>query len=282
VLPDPPYLAALVAELDHAGLEMNVLAYLELVERAVADLHLDADERRQLNEFAVDLGLSEAQRAQAHRRFVNGLIDAAIADHVVTDEELDLLLRVTSALEVDAKTVEMRTRAARGATVRVTLEPGITVVFTGDDPDYERSELTGIAEAMGLIVGKGVTKKTDLLVAVEPDSNSGKAAKARSYDIPIISNAQFHAASVGDTIEGHGSTVAAKKVITCPDCHATWTVAAASGAKSSQRCVDCVGAAMRAPDHSTAEEELICGACGRTWTRPRTRGRKPTNCPDCS
>ena len=29
------------------------------------------------------------------------------------------------------------------------------------------------------------------------------------------------------------------------------------------------------------EEELVCQSCGRTFTRIRTRGRKPLTCPEC-
>src|SRR6185312_2882679 len=28
-------------------------------------------------------------------------------------------------------------------------------------------------------------------------------------------------------------------------------------------------------------EELVCASCGRSFERPRVRGRKPTRCPDC-
>ena len=102
--------AALAARLDLAGLEASTVAYLELVERAVADLHLDAGERKQLAAFADDLGLAAAQRAQAHRRFVNDLVNVALDDGVVTDDELDTLLRVASALEVDPDHVTDRVR----------------------------------------------------------------------------------------------------------------------------------------------------------------------------
>ena len=36
-----------------------------------------------------------------------------------------------------------------------------------------------------------VTKKTKVVVAADPDSLSGKAAKARAYDIPVITEAAF-------------------------------------------------------------------------------------------
>lgn len=32
---------------------------------------------------------------------------------------------------------------------------------------------------------------------------------------------------------------------------------------------------------SPETETLVCGICGRSWQRPRARGRKPHQCPDC-
>ena len=53
-----------------------------------------------------------------------------------------------------------------------------------------RTEWEALAVQRGLVLG-GVTKRTRLVVAADPDSASGKAAKARSYGIPIINEAAF-------------------------------------------------------------------------------------------
>ena len=289
-IPDPPYLAALAARLDHAGLEASTVAYLELVERAVADLHLDAGERTQLAEFAADLGFADAQRAQVHRRFVNDLVNAALDDGVVTDDELDALLRVASALEVDQDHVTVRVHGAISQGVTAALESGMTVVFTGDDPRWSREELTAHAESLGLIVGKGVNKATDLLVAYDTASNSGKADRARSYGVPVVSTTVFAASAGGELLDAEGSSVEARKVVTCPDCHATWTVAARSGERTTKRCADCTASPAKihrvaSSPEAQAEpttEELTCMRCTQIWTRVRVRGRKPSLCPTCA
>ena len=115
----------------------------------------------------------------------------------------------------------------------------MSVTFTGDDPSHERAALVARAEHLGLEIGKSVTKRTDLLIAYEAESNSRKAAKARSYDVPIITTAAFSAAGPGVTFEAVGSSLEALKVVTCPDCFATWTVPAGSGKRLSQQCDDC-------------------------------------------
>lgn len=287
-IPDPPYVARLAAALDLEGLEADMIAYLELVDRAVADLHLDAAERQELAELATGLGLNEAQLSLAHRRYINDLADAALADHVVTDQELDTLLRIATSLDVDTALVEQRTRSARKASVAVELTSGMSVTFTGDDPDRPRDELLARADDLGLTVGSNVTKRTELLVAYDTSSSSGKADKARRYGIPIVSTAQFGAAALGDELQAEAVAGAAMKVVTCPDCHATWTVEAKSGAHSRRRCDDCAG--VRSPPRAAPPprepmgpviEELICSTCGRSWHRERLRGRKPVRCPDC-
>lgn len=47
-----------------------------------------------------------------------------------------------------------------------------------------------LAESRGLSVG-GLTRRTKLLVAADPDSLSGKAKKARDYAVPIVNEQAF-------------------------------------------------------------------------------------------
>lgn len=253
VVPDPPLIAYLASRLSHRGVEVSVLAYLELVDRCIADLHLDPEERWQLSELARGLGLDEGHIALAHRRFVNELIDAALDDHEITSDEYETLVRAAAALGVDQQVVEQRTRDLRATTSSVSVEAGLRVVFTGDHPRFERSDLVAHAGSLGLEVQSGVTKKTDLLVAADPESNSGKAAKARRYGIPVIGAERFASMRAGDTLEGAGKTVAELKVITCPDCFTTWTVPAASSEQRSKRCTDCATISRSRPDPGATE-----------------------------
>jgi len=60
---------------------------------------------------------------------------------------------------------------------------GLTVVFTGfRDEDLEKA-----IESAGGKIGSTVSKNTSLLVAADPDSTSGKAAKARELGVKVIS-----------------------------------------------------------------------------------------------
>ena len=293
VLPDPPLIVYLASRLPHTGVEVRSLEYLELVGRAVSDLHLDVDERRQLAELAHELGLTDAQVVQAHRRYLNDLIDAAIEDSEITEDEYDALVRAAAALDIDQTDVETRIHPFRAAECLVTLHEGMTIVFTGDHPRYAREELQAYAAAIGLVPQTGVNKSTSLVAAADPASNSGKAGKARRYGIPIVSVDELVCGKIGDIVAGYGAGQAALKVVSCPDCRVTWTVSAATAALSSKRCDPCAApAAPASKPHKTqpprgmwdppAIEWLTCKNCGTQWHRQVTKGRKPHFCPACA
>lgn len=238
-LPDPPLIVYLASRLAHPGVEVKTLMYLELLGRAVADMRIDAEERHELSRLAHELGLNEARIAQAHRRYLDDLISAAVQDGRVTDDEYETVVRIAAALSIDQKIVETRIHPFRSAESLVTLSPGMRIVFTGDHPDYDRAVFIEAASGLGLHVQPGVTKKIDLVAAADAKSNSGKAGKARSYGIPIIASVDLIGANVGDSVQSHGAGQIGLKVITCSACHATWTVAATSSERSSQVCAEC-------------------------------------------
>lgn len=218
------------------------------------------------------------------------MAEAAVADHKVTDEEYDMLVRIASALDVDSLVIEQRIRPYRAVASVVTLTPGMTVVFTGDDPYYHRDTLAMMATEMGLTVQTGVSKSTQLVAAADPASNSGKAGKARAYGIPIVATKDLLKAAIGGSVPAHGSGQAGLKVITCPDCHATWTVPATTAGPRSKRCGDCAASVGRPVARKQAVssawappniEWLTCQKCSRRWHRQVIRGRKPILCPEC-
>lgn len=245
VLPDPPLVAYLASRLRFVGADTAVVAYLDLVGTAVSDLHLDQAERDGLAEFARQYGLSPELLRQAHRRFVNELADAALADHVVTDDEYDALLRVASSLDVDLTLVEDRVRAARSGETEVCLETGMAIVVTGEHGALSRSEIESMLDEQGFVIKKNTSRKVDLVAAADPQSQSGKAAKARELGIPITSiNELVRALHDGRAVS---ATAAADQrvVVSCPDCWVTWTVPPSRKVQVAQRCEACSALADR-------------------------------------
>jgi DNA polymerase-3 subunit epsilon len=64
------------------------------------------------------------------------------------------------------------------------LRLGDQICLTGQ-MNHPREAIEGLLIERGLCVA-GLSKQTRLLVAADPDSQSGKATKARSYGVPIV------------------------------------------------------------------------------------------------
>jgi len=74
---------------------------------------------------------------------------------------------------------------------------GLSVCFTGalvgriGGKPITRVQAQSLAESAGLVTQERVTKDLELLVVADPDSQSGKAKKARSYGTRVIAEAVF-------------------------------------------------------------------------------------------
>jgi DNA polymerase-3 subunit epsilon len=175
--------------------EPRVEAYLDVLETAMLDGYLSLHEEEALIQVAVDLGLHRDQIAAVHATFLDAMAIAAWEDGVVTDAELTDLNNVARMLGLPQGLVRIALdraekfagRSAGGGGFRLQL--GDQVVFTGE-LSVPRSQLEDLVQQAGLKCG-GITKKTKVVVAADPDSQSGKAAKARSYGVPVITEAAF-------------------------------------------------------------------------------------------
>lgn len=187
-----PYLARLGSNVHHYGEQGATLAYLDLLDWALADLVISAEERSQLLALAADLGLSPADVLDLHHRYLDELVAAALRDDVVSDAEANLLYRAAAALDVDRCVIDQRIDGGRSESSGVRLVPGMRVCFTGtatypDGSELPRRKLQRIAESFGLVPNGSVTKSScDLLVAADASTQSGKAGKAHRYGIPIV------------------------------------------------------------------------------------------------
>lgn len=188
--------------------ESAAMAYGALLDRALEDRNIDDSEADALVETATRWGLSKAQIEHAHRDYLNQLAIAAVADGTVTEAELRDLKLVARLLgqekddlgklltEAAAKVSETQHTSAPSPT----REGGLTgkrVCFTGElqcrckGQTIPRELAEEFATQAGLQVVDSVTKKLDLLVLADPQSQSGKAKKARQYGIRIMHEPVF-------------------------------------------------------------------------------------------
>jgi DNA polymerase-3 subunit epsilon len=194
------WLDGVMARMPRAA-DPKVDAYLGVLEDALLDGFLSEAEKAALVSVAVESGLSRGQVIDIHIGYLRALAEVALADNIVTSREradLELVARLLGLPSSDVDTALHD--ASRGlsdeplatevlATAGIDISPGDCVAFTGDMA-LERKEWESRARTHGL-QPSGVTKTTKVLVASDPNSLSGKAAKARSYGIPIITEAAF-------------------------------------------------------------------------------------------
>ena len=185
----------------HAATEpAGTAAYLDVLSRALEDRRLEAREIRALADTARAWGLSRRDVHLAHTNYLESLARTALADGVVTDLEAGDLAHVAAALGFGVGEIAAAMHAARTHTPspgqRENLR-GLGVCFTGalqtriHGQRVSRDQAQALARAAGLVVHERVTKALDVLVVADPDSLSGKAAKARSYGTRIMAESSF-------------------------------------------------------------------------------------------
>ena len=167
------------------------LDYLALLDRALLDRHISRHEANELVALAESVGISRTTCEALHSEYFAQLTAVAWADGVLTDEEIADLRSVGGALGMSSEvvTAAMKPRDATHVTEldvpAFLLAAGDLLVLTGDmrrTRDDWHQELT----SRGYVPWTAVTKKVKLLAAADPDSQSGKARKARQYGIPVV------------------------------------------------------------------------------------------------
>jgi len=185
--------------IDHRRYPRDELGYIDLLDRALDDLWISADEMVELGTLAQLAGIAPSRLPELHELYVGDLYAAAIRDHVINDDEFRQLDAVSQVLGFNLSELYPDFEQYRPAAVQVAQTPqGARVAFTGTAIDprtgqkLDRSELGAICRSRGYEPQDALKKSsTDLLVASDPNSNSGKAKKARQWGIPVISVEEF-------------------------------------------------------------------------------------------
>jgi DNA polymerase III subunit epsilon len=183
------------------------MAYGALLDRVMEDRCIDANEGDALLATAAQWGMSGEEVSLAHRDYLDRLATAALEDSIVTDAELRDLKLVARLLGQDKISIEdllneaavKRSRAVDPSPSQVIGESltGKRVCFTGELQCCRDGKLISreLAEELtvraGLMVVDSVTKKLDLLVVADPHTQSGKAKKARQYNIRVMHEPVF-------------------------------------------------------------------------------------------
>jgi DNA polymerase-3 subunit epsilon len=170
------------------------IAYLLLLNMAMADLSISEDEAAELSKWATELGISEEEIDSLHIGYLESFIQAALRDGIVTTQEREMIERVGKALKLPVNIPDAPQRIQINP---YSLEVGRRVCFTGEASGFtgqsiDREDLEALASKVGLHPVRDVTKKgCDLLVAADESTSSGKAKRAKEWGIPIMSVDRF-------------------------------------------------------------------------------------------
>jgi DNA polymerase-3 subunit epsilon len=208
---EPPKFLQRIARKMHHDVEAqtpNVLAYMALIDRVLEDRTIDKVEEDTLVEAALDWQLSRAQLDAVHAQYLHHLSVYALADGIVTESErrdlhlvarllgqddtaLDALLEAAAAQLASANRTTPKRAASDNALCgqRVCFTGQLRCAIGGEPITRELAE--ALATEAGMVVVGNVTKTLDILVVADPNTQSGKAKKARDYGIRILSDAVF-------------------------------------------------------------------------------------------
>jgi DNA polymerase III epsilon subunit-like protein len=192
------------------------LDYLSLLRRVLEDRVLDTEEKSTLRDFADTLGMSNDSVEQLHSRYLDLMVTEAWSDGILTEHEINDLRAVSRLLDFDEDKLTAALERAKVVPptkdclheqegmpasdsekpTRASLE-GSTVCFTGgilsslQGEVITRSLATQLVTKAGLIPKSGVSKNLDILVVADPNTQSGKAKKAREYGTRIVAEREF-------------------------------------------------------------------------------------------
>jgi DNA polymerase III subunit epsilon len=270
---------------DHA-----VHAYALQLAAAAEDFQIDEDEILELSELVAELGLSPDQVRGCHRHHVEALLVDRLDDGLLTWAEQQEVRAFARLLGVgDREVAELLARADQVADVEAKPSPihgeaagaGLSVCFTGEFVaiPLTREEVWDLATDAGMVVSKGVTKKLDLLVCLDPGTGTGKLRKAAEYNTVVIDQPTFLGlAGVEPAPEGVLRAVldrlATRRAANADAAQAQREAsAAAARARNRER-------AQQRRASPTAHQVLWCASGEHEWTRPPQRGRPPRACPE--
>jgi DNA polymerase-3 subunit epsilon len=150
--------------------------YLDALAEALADGRLTKEKTRRLGRIAGRAGMGAAQVAELHRRFLDGLRDAALADDDVTADELGALTVTAALLDLP--------EAFSDITVHGGAEPstGPRVWCGPSVPSAVRAKLIEAGYRIVLNVSRGLAAA---VVGTQEESLS-KARKAEELGVPVI------------------------------------------------------------------------------------------------
>lgn len=208
-IPVPGYIQSLAAGLSHETATSTrddaEEDYRSLLWKVLEDGRIEELEGDSLTLIATSTGLTFPQVEAIHLDYLTRLVAAAYADKRITEAEHREIQMVAQLLgfgrlaESELASLIPNTEFPASHPTKSAHSDlrGKTVCFTGEcqctisRQPITREQAETLAVQNGLTIANSVTKKLGLLVVADPNSQSGKAKKARQYGLRIIHEPQF-------------------------------------------------------------------------------------------
>lgn len=175
--------------------------YAELVEKSIEDKVVNNRELLEIQEFINAHNITDEDAQNINQQIFRNYCAVANSDFVITEDEKLELEIIGKLLSIDKELAQnlLQKVTSEGQKPKLLNEnfSGKSVCFSGDinveinGKIYTRNEIEWIAEEKNMILKSGVSKQLDLLVVADTQTQSGKAKKAREYDIRILSGNDF-------------------------------------------------------------------------------------------
>lgn len=167
--------------------------YVDLLARTMEDGVLVPDEREALLVRAETSGLSTADLEVLHDEFFAGLVDMALEDNKVTQQERADLDRAAGWLgisDLDGAVKSGRARGKERAAAKREEMQGRVVAFTGAGL-YNKEVRQALAEKHGMEYRSRVRPDVDLLVIGKATVDNQTVVSARALEIPVVVEPAF-------------------------------------------------------------------------------------------
>jgi len=204
----PSFIQDLATQLSSSSLEINnsegEMNYRDLLWRSLEDGYIDQSEGDALFQVATNWGVSFERIKSIHMDYIHHLIKKAMEDRIITKSEQSEIQKAAKMLGLGLLSKDQINDLCillenENRPINVSSEnlSGKSVCFTGESRYSNCGELISRAMAERFAVDKGlkvahtVTKKLDILVVSDPNTQSSKAKKARKYGIRIIHEPVF-------------------------------------------------------------------------------------------
>lgn len=179
--------------------EAVVNKYLELLHIALLDKNVSLDAFNNIKSYINGVGLSKGQVINLNEEYLLLHLCAAIqlVQNIITIEDITHLDYLTNFLEIDVSDSQQLisaiynnrhviTPSVQKLNGLFTIQLADRIVFSGEHLQYSKQEWETYLTAKGYAVGDSITKLTKVLVLSDLTSLSAKAEKARSRNIPLL------------------------------------------------------------------------------------------------